>query len=125
MKEGYLYVMRNPFFPNLYKIGRTKDPALRRSSLSATSLPESYECLMAYPVRDKNKAEALAFSLLYDFRYSANKEFFFASFEQIIDVCNQVQRHINLGVPLESSGITDSQIDELTDRFSYYGEEFL
>ena len=122
VKEGYLYIMRNPIRPDLYKIGRSKDPASRRKGLSATSVPEDYEALLAYPVRDSYKAESLAFALLDDFRYANRKEFFFASFDQIVDVCNQVQRHINMGVPLESSGITDDQIDKLTDPFSYFGE---
>lgn len=122
-KEGFLYVMRNPHLPGIYKIGKTKNPASRRKSLSATSLPEAYECLLSYAVRDKDRAESLAFSMLHDFRYANNKEFFFADIAQITCICGQVQRHINLGVPLESSGITHEQIDKLTDRFSYHGDE--
>lgn len=124
MKEGYLYVMRHRLFPDLYKIGKTKDTILRLKSLSSSSLPESFECVLSYPVRNKDKAESLAFSLLDDLRYADNKEFFYADFDQIMDVCNQVQRYINLGSPLTSSAITEQQIDNLTDRFSYYGEEY-
>jgi hypothetical protein len=113
---GYLYAMKNPSQPGKYKIGWTTNPAQRRSDLSGTAVPDPYVIVLSYPVKKARKAEKLAFSLLNDFRYNERREFFCCDFEKLLSVLNAVQRHINMGVPLPSSFISDDEIDRLQSR---------
>lgn len=118
----YIYIMENPLLPGMYKLGFSKDPNARLNQHSGTSIPERYRCLLAYPVDDMKRAEKLLFSILDNYRYSDNREFFECDLNLIIQVCNDIQGHINTGRPLDSSHITDDIIDKITDRFSYFGE---
>lgn len=120
--DQYIYIMENPMFPGMYKLGFSKNPKHRLNQHSRTSIPERYRCLLAYPVINMKKAEKLLFSILDDYRYAENREFFQCDLDLIIQVCNDVQGHINTGRPLNSSHITDDIIDRITDRFSYFGE---
>lgn len=120
--EGYIYIMENPLMRGLYKIGFSKSPEARLKQHSKTSLAERYECIMAYPVLNMRKAERLVFSLLDDYRYATNREFFECPLDLVITVCNDVQRHINMNKPLSSSFITEDIIEKLEDRFTYIGE---
>lgn len=113
---GYLYAMENPALPGLYKVGWSRRPDRRRKELSSTGVPEEYRLLLAYPVKDAKRAESLAFSLLADLRYNNRKEFFECDFHRMMSVLNSVQRHINVGAPLESTFISDDEIEYLQSR---------
>lgn len=122
MSEGYLYIMENPLMKGLYKIGFSKNPEARLKQHSNTSIAERYKCIMAYPVLNMRKAEKLVFSMLDDYRYSTNREFFCCPLQHIVNVCNDVQRHINMNKPLSSSFITNEMLDRIEDRYTYIGE---
>lgn len=118
-EKGFLYVMRNPNDePNCYKIGFSKNPYKRARQHMGSGFKESgrFDILLNYPVVDARRAEKLAFSLLHDFRYNDRKEFFVCDIERIMKVMNAVQRHINLGKPLESTFITDEELDAIQQR---------
>jgi hypothetical protein len=51
--EGYVYVLINPAFPDLVKIGRTtKDPKIRAAELSATGTPDKFVVAHQILVKD-------------------------------------------------------------------------
>jgi len=113
---GYLYAMKSVAFPGLFKVGWSERPDRRRQELSSTGVPDPYELFLAYPVKDAKRAEALAFSLLHDLRYNNRKEFFECDFQHLMNVLNSVQRHINVGAALDTSFISDAEIDQLQSR---------
>lgn len=113
---GYVYAMKSIAFPGLYKVGWSRRPERRREELSSTGVPDPFELLLAYPVKDAKRAEALVFSLLHDLRYNNRKEFFHCDFQHLMNVLNSVQRHINVGAALETSFISDAEIDQLQSR---------
>ncbi len=74
---GYVYVISNPLFPDLVKIGFTdKTPEQRIDQLDSTGLPESY--IEHYRIRTINARELeKRLHMHFDsFRYKKDKEFF-------------------------------------------------
>lgn len=106
----------------LYKLGFSKNPEARLKEHSKTSVAERYQCILAYPVRDMKRAERTVFSILDDYRYAGNREFFSCPLDLIVRVCNDVQGHINMDRPLRSSYLTEEMLDKITDRYSNFGD---
>lgn len=74
---GYVYVISNPLFPDLVKIGFTdKTPEERIDQLDGTGLPEAY--IEHYRVKTKNARELEKRLHVHfnSFRYKKDKEFF-------------------------------------------------
>lgn len=77
MSNGYVYGVVNPYFPDLIKVGLTKQPIEKRlRSLSSSGTPGRYELRFVFPVRSVHAAERLAHKALSDYRESSSKEFF-------------------------------------------------
>jgi len=83
LKEGFL------------KIGLTKSIEKRVKSASGTSLPDNFEILSYYEVKDMLKAEKLVFDLLDNYRYKKDKEFFVCPYVVADNACIISQRKIN------------------------------
>lgn len=113
---GYLYAMKSQSFTDLYKVGWSSQPERRREELSSSGVPDPYEIVLAFPVKDAKRAEAVAFSLLHDLRYNDRKEFFQCDFQHLVSVLTSVHRHINLGADLDTTFISDDEIDRLQSR---------
>lgn len=74
---GYVYVMLNPAFPNLIKIGRTlRNSQDRATELYTTGTPERFVVLYEVLVDDCIEVEALLHDYFSDSRYNNNREFF-------------------------------------------------
>jgi len=43
MKKGRVYIVTNPAFPHLFKIGRTSKDAVEKRGLSASNIPEDFK----------------------------------------------------------------------------------
>lgn len=74
---GYVYVISNPLFPDLVKIGFTdKTPEERIDQLDGTGLPEAY--IEHYRIKTKNarELEKRLHTHFDSFRYKKDKEFF-------------------------------------------------
>ena len=74
---GYVYVISNPLFPDLVKIGFTdKTPEERIDQLDGTGLPEAY--IEHYRIKTKNARELEKRLHVHfnSFRYKKDKEFF-------------------------------------------------
>lgn len=94
MSLGYIYILENPSFQGLLKIGRTKDDtAVRARKLSAsTSVPTpffvSYEAYVNHYVEFENEVH----KTLSNFRLSTNREFFRMSLEDAVNVIDQLKK---------------------------------
>lgn len=84
MNEGIIYVLTNPCFTlgkdfqPIIKIGMTKrdDVRDRMSDLFTTGLPEPFECLFAYKVKNVDHVEKELHQIFDMFRHKKNREFF-------------------------------------------------
>lgn len=86
-KYGFVYIMRNDFMPNLYKVGMTfRSPAQRAQELSSTGLPGSFEVVYYAEVLNPCQVEARVHWVLSGFRVNQQREFFAVKAMKIIDV---------------------------------------
>lgn len=85
--EGYVYVVSNPLFPQLIKIGFTsKPPEERIDELDSTGLPEKF--IEHYRVRaiDAQALEKRLHAHFDGYRYRKNREFFKLTPQQVYSV---------------------------------------
>ena len=79
-KKNYIYIMTNPAFPNLIKIGYATDPEQRRAELSAPSgVPADYEIYATSEVPSKlkdKKIHDIIQQLNPNLRFNPKREFF-------------------------------------------------
>jgi hypothetical protein len=75
---GFIYVMSNPSFPHLFKIGKSsKDPAqCRADELYTTGVPTPFKVEYSVLVGDEHKVERLLHSKYKEKRHQKNREFF-------------------------------------------------
>ena len=74
---GFIYVMSNPAYPGLVKIGQSsKDPELRRRDLSSTGVLEDFVIEYRALTEDYDEIELEVHSQLNDSRYRQDREFF-------------------------------------------------
>ena len=94
---GYVYVISNPLFPSLVKIGYTsKSPEERIEQLDSTGLPEKFVEHYRIKARDARSLEKKLHKHFESHRYSENREFFMITPQEVYQVL------LNWGVdPLE------------------------
>ncbi len=84
---GFVYVMSNPAFPDLLKIGKSdRDPkTYRKQELETTGVPESFKVEYYAFVNDPSYVERTVHSDLSEYRNKANREFFRCSVPKVIN----------------------------------------
>lgn len=87
-KAGWLYVISSPSLPNMTKIGVTRrwNPTLRISELSSSSLPYAFSAHGFVFSDDCFELEANIHKYFDDKRVAPNREFFYISPEEAINV---------------------------------------
>ena len=87
---GIVYVLTNPAFPGLLKIGHTVQPLEKRmKSLHSTGLPEPYKCVAAWEFEDHKGAERALHAAFADFRHSRGREFFEIKPDRVLAILEQ------------------------------------
>ena len=78
MKDGIVYVLKNPAFPNLVKIGITtrEEVEIRMSELYTTGVPLPFECVYAGKVDNPKTVEAALHHAFSNSRVNPSREFF-------------------------------------------------
>lgn len=91
---GWVYVLTNPAFPGLVKIGHTaRHPATRAAELSnATGVPARFAVAWAHQVKDHAALEELTHRRLDACRTNAAREFFRCSVHQARRIIQQEAR---------------------------------
>ena len=76
--SNIVYILTNPYMPNLIKIGETDNLEQRIKDLSSHSgVPVAFECFYACEVKgDKGKVEELLHAGLENYRVNKKREFF-------------------------------------------------
>lgn len=92
MNDGYIYILKNPSFENLLKIGQTtRSPEERAQEISsATGVPTTYTVEYSFKVPKCEEAETLVHQKLESYRFNKSKEFFDIPIEQAINVIEEV-----------------------------------
>lgn len=90
--EGFVYILVNPAFPNLVKIGKTTvSPASRAKEVSrGTGVPAEFQVAWACEVVDCHSTEKLLHSKLDTHRFRSNREFFEITIEKAISECASI-----------------------------------
>ena len=88
MEEGIVYVLKNPAFPNLVKIGMSNRSEVekRMSELYTTGVPLPFECVFAGKVENPKMVEAALHHAFLNSRINASREFFEIEDSQAIAV---------------------------------------
>lgn len=78
MSYGFVYILGNPVFPGVFKVGMTEcSPSLRCKELSSsTAVPEPFVLVAYYEFENARMVEQEIHSLLHNHRVSGNREFF-------------------------------------------------
>lgn len=86
MTEGIVYVLKNPAFPNLVKIGITQreEVKIRMSELYSTGVPLPFECVIAVKIKNVKQVEASLHKAFDPHRVNPAREFFDMDEEQVI-----------------------------------------
>jgi len=94
---GYIYVMRNAYqLKNTYKIGLTTNIASERAKqLSKTSVPDKFQVMREWNVRDCYQAEKEIHTILDKYRIDPRREFFELDMKEINIVIEEVINRIN------------------------------
>lgn len=100
-KKGFVYVMLNPSFPNLLKIGQTnKTPEERAKEIYTTGIPTPFIVAYEHEVSDCILVENLTHEKLSKKRSNYEREFFNIPLKEVIkaiqDVVNDLQRQHKL-----------------------------
>jgi hypothetical protein len=69
MAKGRVYIVKNPLFPTLFKIGFTTKKSVEERGLSASNLPEAFQVIREYECDDYEETEKLFHDTFEPFRY--------------------------------------------------------
>ena len=94
---GFIYIMRNASFEkNIFKIGlTTKTTKERAAQLSGTSVPDNFNLLNEWKVKDCKMAEKKIHEILDRYRVNPRREFFKIDLQEASKVVEQVTTRIN------------------------------
>ena len=69
MAKGRVYIVKNPLFPTLFKMGFTTKKSVEERGLSASNLPEAFQVIREYECDDYEETEKLFHDTFEPFRY--------------------------------------------------------
>lgn len=120
MTNGFVYVLLNPSFPKVVKIGLTKGApeARARKISSATGVPTDFIVLYDVLVSDIQKAEKEIHAQFSDYRVKAKKEFFAITPKLAIRALIEIAERYPISPILPAS--TDDLLPVLKSRFPQF-----
>jgi len=113
MPQGYIYVLSNPAFPHLVKIGQTqRTPELRCKQLSErTGVPDDFKIEFSQKVSDCIVVEQKIHEQLQEFHH--NKEFFNVSVAQAIKVSAKLADLFPISITLPKKKLHFSELKQV------------
>jgi len=89
MTQEELYVLSNPSFPNLYKVGWTEgDSEIRAEQLFTTGVPTPFHVESKWKLNNAKSFEKHIHNLLDEFRNNGMREFFVIDKSNLIEIIN-------------------------------------
>ena len=111
-----VYILENPFMPDIIKIGFTEKSLEKRlSSLYNSSVPVPFECYFAAEVDDARDIESLLHQTFGDLRVNNSREFFRVSPENVRILLERFGTEIevgNLDIPNEDKNALNKAVSE-------------
>ena len=111
---GVVYILQNPSFGDLLKIGfTTKRLEERIAGLNGTNVPEPFECIAAFHSFSPREDEKKIHDRLREYRGNKNREFFSIAPDRAVSICEKI-----IGRPPFRSTIRPKRIveDRVTDQ---------
>ncbi|MEU6129238.1 GIY-YIG nuclease family protein [Saccharopolyspora sp. NPDC047091] len=107
LQRGVIYILLNPSYPGMLKIGRTKNSALRRARELSTStgVPQPFEVVYDTVVSDAVAAEREIHEALFDMRPNPKREFFSIKIRDAISLVQQTAERYPVDPEIESEEI--------------------
>ena len=103
-KDKYVYVLTNPAYPGLCKIGKAVNPSERITQINNAGVVSEWDLKYAYPVTDDYKVENYVHRHLSPYRrdsdQGSSREFFEVSLDTAIDTVNYFARDFSNGEPI-------------------------
>ena len=114
--NGYVYILGNPAFQGILKIGRTtKDPQLRANELHTTGVPQPYTVLYYKYVEDHEMVESYLHEKFAAFRENTNREFFRLSLKVVVDELLQFPE-----IHFTKDSFSNEKFNNVNDFFHLY-----
>ena len=111
-----VYILENPFMPDIIKIGFTEKSLEKRlSSLYNSSVPVPFECYFAAEVDDARDIESLLHQAFGDLRVNNSREFFRVSPENVRILLERFGTEIEVGsldIPNEDKNALNKAVSE-------------
>lgn len=118
-KNGIIYILSNPSFPNYVKIGKTsKNVKHRMDSLYNTSVPTPFKCEYACEVENYEDVEKKIHYAFSDLRVNENREFF------EIDA-DKIKAILEIFCKKNVTASIDEEVNEKTDSIDKASSEKL
>ena len=119
MKDGIVYVLTNPAFPNLVKIGiTTRDEVqVRMAELYTTGVPLPFKCVYAGKVDNPKKVEVALHHAFSNTRVNPSREFFDIDESQAIAVLKLISNE-------EITPIISDELDKVDEISKKAGKKY-
>ena len=117
MPYGFVYVLRNPTMPGIYKIGHTNNSPLQRAAdlSSKTSVALPYEVVLYCELHNPREFEFILHDYFSEKRINNKREFFKLSPFDLI----------NLYQYLSGASINHTKCDYFDEIENKYGDDYL
>jgi hypothetical protein len=104
---GFVYILKNPAMPGLYKVGFTTDhPKTRARALHTTGVAASFQVVWFLHCDHARRVEQQAHRLLQRYRVAKGREFFRAEPAQLIATIKQAAAHVEKVAPAPTKNKT-------------------
>lgn len=121
---GYIYIMENPAFPNLIKIGYADDVKQRLAQFE-TGVPDSYHVYAIYETKAKRLSDKdfhkVIDAINPNIRYDKSKEFYELSAEQAYNILMSIAKINGLENALTLNPYNDVYFKKRLENMTSYG----
>lgn len=112
---GVIYILVNPAFPKLVKIGYADDIQKRLKTLNTTGIPDPFHCYAIYKVKKRLedlKLHSLIDSLDSSLRHSQNREFYDMDCQKAFEILSAIAQINGDEEQLIKNPLSDSYFDQ-------------
>ncbi len=113
---GVIYILVNPAFPKLVKIGYADDIQKRLKTLNTTGLPDPFHCYAVYKVKKRLedlKLHNLIDSLDLSLRHSQNREFYEMDCQKAFEILSAIAQINGDEEQLIKNPLSDSYFSQI------------
>jgi len=123
MSKGIVYIVRNPAFMHVFKIGHTKKDSTEERGLNASNVPEDFEVLFSYECDNPKEKEDILHDTFKSHRHytetGRKTEFFYTNcLEQVLKLLKTFgkEKEIDLEIDPELEYDETKNIEKLVKR---------